>query len=535
MNDPGLSPWRRLATASRTAALFGAALLSALALAQPAATPTGAGATSASTWSVPAAGEVIDVPAIRRELRGAWVASVANIDWPSTKTLTIEEQQAEAIAMLDRAASIGLNAIMLQVRPSCDALYKSELEPWSEFLTGESGTGPARDFDPLAFWVEQAHARGLELHAWFNPFRARHFEAKGPEAPMHISKARPDLVRSYDNYLWLDPGEPDARAHSLAVMLDVARRYDIDAVHLDDYFYPYPKTVNGVELPFPDDVPFKRYVDSGGTLARGDWRRDNINTFMRELYNGVRAIKPQLRVGISPFGIWRPGYPSMVKGFDAYEKLAADATKWMREGWLDECVPQLYWKVEAPHQPFGPLLAWWRGENSRGRHVYAGLNASNVGKTAKAWTPDEITRQIAITRNTADAANPAGVVLFSMKALAQPELNSALTQTFHDVAIAPAREWLAPALAVETPTIIVRAAVESGSHAGPTIEWSLRDAAELRWIVVSKRKGGGTSWSTHVFPATQRFAAIDAASDAVAVRAIDRAGRESEAAINLRR
>jgi len=489
-----------------------------------------AGRVLAQGWSEPRGDEVVRVPALEREMRGVWVASVANIDWPSKKGLTSAEQQAEAVAILDRAVEVGLNTIVLQVRPSCDALYRSEIEPWSEFLTGESGKGPSAAYDPLEWWVNEAHKRGLELHAWFNPFRARHFEAKGPDAGHHISKTRPDLVRSYDNYLWLDPGEAEAREHSLRVMLDVVKRYDIDAVHLDDYFYPYPKTVNGKEVPFPDDVPFERYVSGGGRLARGDWRRENINGFMRDLYAGVRAIKPQVRVGISPFGIWRPGYPSMVKGFDAYEKLAADAPVWMKNGWLDYCVPQLYWKVEAPQQPFGPLLAWWRGENTLGRHLYAGLNAANVGKTEKAWPASEIARQIEITRNTADSDGGAatGTILFSAKTLRDETLARTIAGSWNGKAITPAMEWLGAEMVVEQPVVGVK-----GTRDEPTIEWTLRDPAEYRWVSVMARKDA--AWSTMVLPAGQRFAAIDSGADAIAVRTVDRAGRASEPVVLIRR
>ncbi len=489
-----------------------------------------AGCVLGQAWSEPRGDEAVQVPALEREMRGVWVASVANIDWPSQRTLTGEEQQAEVVALLDRAVDVGLNTIVLQVRPSCDALYRSELEPWSEFLSGESGRGPTLAYDPLEFWVNEAHKRGLELHAWFNPFRARHFDAKGPDAANHISKTRPDLVRSYDNYLWLDPGEADARAHSLSVMLDVVRRYDIDAVHLDDYFYPYPKTVNGKEVPFPDDAPFEKYVKSGGKLARGDWRRENINSFMRDLYAGVRATKPQVRVGISPFGIWRPGHPSMVKGFDAYEKLAADAPVWMKNGWLDYCVPQLYWKVEAPQQPFGPLLAWWRGENTLGRHVYAGLNAANVGKAEKAWPASEISRQIDLTRNTAvaDDDGATGTILFSMKTLKDETLARTVAGSFGARAVTPAMEWLAAGMVVEPASVSVK-----GTRVEPSIEWTLRDGAEYRWVAVMTRTGA--AWKTQVLPANQKFAAIDGAADAVAVRTVDRAGRASEPVVLLRR
>lgn len=514
-----------------------------------------------TSWREPVQGEEIAPPPITREFRGVWVASVANIDWPSSRTLTTAQQQAEAVRMLDAAQELNLNAVLLQVRPSCDALYASELEPWSEFLTGASGTPPAPAYDPLEFWINEAHKRGIELHAWFNPFRARHFEAKGPDAETHISKSRPELVRSYDNYLWLDPGEPDARAHSLKVMLDVARRYDVDGIHLDDYFYPYPKTVNGKEVPFPDDGPFDRSVREGSTLPRGDWRRENINGFMRELYAGVHGVKPQVRVTISPFGIWRPGFPSMVKGFDAYDKLAADAKRWLNEGWLDACLPQLYWKVEAPQQPYGPLLAWWREQNTSGRHVYAGLNASNVGSGTKAWEATEISRQITIARTTADEKNPSGTAMFSMKSLANAALAAELKQVFVDPALTPAMTWLASQDKIDPPSV----SVERNSSGQTSVSWTLANPAAVRWVVLSQRVAG--VWCSRIVPAAQGFAAIEAGPaqpstvqtpspaepaktpepstptdaaqtaplvDAVVIRAIDRAGRESEPVVRVR-
>jgi uncharacterized lipoprotein YddW (UPF0748 family) len=227
-----------------------------------------------------------------REFRGAWVATVANIDWPSKPGLSGAAQRDEAIALLDRARTIGLNAIVLQVRPAGDAIYPSALEPWTEYLSGEQGRAPVvagePAWDPLAFWVHEAHRRGLELHAWFNPYRARHSAAKSPLAASHIGVRRPALVKTYGDMLWMDPGEPEAAAHTLAVVADVVRRYDVDGVHIDDYFYPYPVKQGEVDLPFPDDDAYARHLLGGGTLARDDWRRSNVDGLVERLRQTCR-------------------------------------------------------------------------------------------------------------------------------------------------------------------------------------------------------------------------------------------------------
>ncbi|MFN5956346.1 MAG: glycoside hydrolase family 10 protein, partial [Planctomyces sp.] len=247
-------------------------------------TPAGAAPNAALSAWMATTDPKDNPPAIPREFRGVWVATVANIDWPSKKGLPSDQQQAEMRRILDRAVELKLNAILLQVRPSCDAIYPSSLEPWSEFLTGQSGKPPSPEYDPLAMWIEEAHARGLELHAWVNPFRSRHFRAEGPDAANHINIARPDLVRKYDNLLWLDPGEPEAQEHSLRVIMDLVNRYDLDGVHYDDYFYPYPKD----NVPFPDDAPFARARAAGETRSKADWRRANIDNFVRRLYEEIK-------------------------------------------------------------------------------------------------------------------------------------------------------------------------------------------------------------------------------------------------------
>ncbi len=361
-------------------------------------------------------------PAPAVEFRGLWVATVANIDWPSRPGLPVSTLRSEMQRIIDAAAACNLNALLLQVRPACDAMYPSTLEPWSEFLTGRSGRPPraddggdATDYDPLAEWIAAAHARGLELHAWINPFRARHIKAAGPDAASHISSTRPDLIRAYDGYAWLDPGEADARNHTLAVVKDLVQRYDLDGVHMDDYFYPYPK--KGVE--FDDRAGFERARARGEATDRAEWRRANIDVFVPMLWTAVKQTKPGVRVGISPFGIWRPGHPPQVKGFDAYDGLYADARRWLRDGLVDYLAPQLYWKLEAKEQPFVPLLSWWLDQRALDDAVpvWPGLYATRINGTPESWQPQEILDQIAATRAATLASGPPstppGFVLYS--------------------------------------------------------------------------------------------------------------------------
>jgi uncharacterized lipoprotein YddW (UPF0748 family) len=339
------------------------------------------------------------------EFRGAWVATVHNIDWPSARGLSAAAQKAELRAILDRAAELKLNAILLQVRPMSDALYPSQLEPWSHFLSGKQGMSPG--YDPLEFAIAEAHARGLQLHAWVNPFRAAS-EANVYLDERHIAKQHPEWVRRYGAQLWLDPGEPAAREYVLRVLTDIIRRYDVDGLHIDDYFYPYP--VKGVA--FPDDVSWERYGLTSG-MGRADWRRENINNFVRSMYRTIKAAKPSVRVGISPFGIWRPGVPPTIEAqLDAYAQLFADSRKWLAEGWCDYLAPQLYWSIKPAKQSFPVLLEWWRGE-SRGKPVWPGVATDRVGASRPA---QEIIDEIELTRRGTTAP---GHIHWSMKALMQ--------------------------------------------------------------------------------------------------------------------
>ncbi|MCD6308230.1 MAG: family 10 glycosylhydrolase, partial [Candidatus Latescibacteria bacterium] len=314
-------------------------------------------------------------PPPEREFRAVWVATVANIDWPSEPGLPTDTQKEEAVAILNRAQAAHLNAVILQVRPQCDAFYPSELEPWSYFLTGEQGKAPEPYYDPLAFWIEEAHNRGLELHAWFNPYRAHH--PMGEIGPSSVVRTKPGIALELKGgYYWLDPAMKGTQDHSFAVVMDVVGRYDIDGVHFDDYFYPYPSYNNGGD--FPDDESWKRYVDGGGKLSRGNWRRKNVDTFVERVYRGIRKAKPRVRFGMSPFGIWRPYFPQSIRGLDQYDVLYADAKRWLNEGWVDYFTPQLYWPIRQIPQSYPVLLSWWARENTRNRNLWPGLYTSRA-------------------------------------------------------------------------------------------------------------------------------------------------------------
>ncbi len=372
-----------------------------------------------------------------REFRGVWVASVGNIDWPSKSGLPAEDQKRELVALLDRFKALNFNAVVLQVRPMCDGLYESKLEPWSEFLTGTSGRSPG--YDPLAVAVTEAHRRGLELHAWFNPYRAKSPTAKSDLDPTHLVKRRPDLAKTYGKHSWLNPTSREVQDHSLAVIADVVKRYEIDGVHLDDYFYPYPELdAAKVEIPFPDDDTWAAYTAAGGKLARDDWRRDAVNSFVKRLYAETHAAKPWVKVGISPFGIWKPGHPAGIAGFDQHGKLYADAKLWLNEGWVDYWTPQLYWPIAQEKQSYPKLLNWWAGENTQKRHLWPGNIPSRVG-AAKPWPASEITEQIKLTRKVGG-----GNVHFSAKPILANVAGIAdeLAKVYATPALVPASPWL---------------------------------------------------------------------------------------------
>ena len=475
--------------------------------------------------------DAADLPPVAREFRGVWVASVANIDWPSAPGLTTAEQQTELLAILDRAVELRLNAVVLQVRPAGDALYASKLEPWSEYLTGEQGRAPDPYYDPLAFAVEEAHRRGLELHAWFNPFRARADGAKSEPDRRHISRTRPELVRTYGRMKWMDPGEGAVREHSLRVILDVVRRYDVDGVHIDDYFYPYREFRNGRPVQFPDGPSWTRYRRGGGKLSRDDWRRSNVDRFVRLLYERVKAEKPSVKVGVSPFGIWRPGHPEGITGLDPYEQLYADSRKWLVNGWVDYFVPQLYWPTWQTAQSYPALLDWWASQNPKGRHLWPGNFTNRVGQDGpNGWRADELLHQIELTRAQEGAS---GNVHFSMRTLlANTDAvgDRLALGPYLEPALVPASPWLGD----DAPPRPALRARDFPSVSAVTVMIAPGGPSSPRWWVVQARRNG--VWSTTIVSGEERTVDVaypigGDAPEVIGVIAIDRLGNESAPAL----
>lgn len=457
-------------------------------------------------------------PEPAREFRAVWVATVDNIDFPSKKNLTVAEQKAELISLLDLTRELKLNTIIFQVRPMCDALYNSQLEPWSEYLTGAMGR--SQDFDPLQFVVEEAHRRGILVHAWFNPYRAVHRSAK-TVSDNHISRRRPDLVRSYGKYLWLDPGEPDVQKYSLSVILDVVKRYDVDAVHFDDYFYPYPeKDAQGNRIEFPDEASWQKYRKTGGNLTRDDWRRKNVDDFIGMVGRAVKRLKPQVLYGISPFGIWQPIPEKGITGLNAFNELYADARKWLREGTIDYLSPQLYWESSRKGQSFPALLDWWQSQNIKKRHLWTGVATYRIGSNEN-FTAAEIVSQINQSRRLQPTA---GNIHFSFKSLRgdmggiQELLKSG---NYKNDAVIPASIWIktkkpaAPKIKIEK---------QDGKL---KINWREQETIKaFRFIVYAEDKNG---WSHSIVPAATKSIVLSGERQItrIAVASVDRLGNDS--------
>jgi len=474
--------------------------------------------------------QVREAPPLPREFRAAWVSTVANIDWPSRRDLSTEKQKNEIIAILDNAVQLKLNAIVLQVRPAADAIYPSAIEPWSEFLTGEQGRPPSPYYDPLQFWIDQAHARGLELHAWFNPFRARTAQSKTVVAANHISKLAPQVVKSYGDLQWMDPGEPVAMQQTLNVISDVARRYDVDGIHMDDYFYPYPvKAGNGSEVDFPDDPAWITYLQSGGKLARFDWRRDNVNRLVEAINQRVHLEKPWIKFGISPFGIGRPDrLPPGIAGFSQYDKLYADVELWLSKGWMDYLAPQLYWPINQGPQAFKVLHDYWLAQNTTGKHVWPGLSTSRIDNSDKSWSADEILNQVEAMREKGGN----GHLHFSMVALNQNRKGirqRLATEKYTSQALIPASPWLDNSLPASP---LLEASTDKKS-----LRVQLGSADNTRLLAIWKRTE--QQWLFSVVPAQNMN--IDLSDDPqygpvrqITVSAISRTGVESvRASYNL--
>lgn len=475
------------------------------------------GGTMTAVPILPAVPTPVDTgpPTIQREMRGLWIATVANIDWPSRSSLTAEQQRAELDDILDRAAAGGFNSVFLHIRPAADAVYSSSIEPWGAMLTGTQGKDPG--YDPLTYAVAGAHARGLELHAWINPFRAGNSKDTANLAASHLFNTRRELLRVYGSQLWLDPGEPAAHDHVMRVVSDIVQRYDVDGIHADDYFYPYQENdAAGRLIDFPDSGSFAR---SGSTLSRADWRRANVDRFVERMYREVHALKPTIKVGISPFGIWRPGNPASVNGLDAYATIYADSRKWLQQGWVDYLAPQLYWAIGAPQQSYPALLDWWLAQNTMNRHVWPGLAAYRVADgTTSAFSAVEIPDQIRMTRTRSGGT---GHLLYNTTSTLKKSNGAVVTSLaslYSTRALVPAAPWLD---ATPPPIPIVSATAR--------VIQMTPGAGELpRWWVVRSHSAGG--WTTRISFGDQRSLTLDVLPDRILLSAVDQAGNVSGSA-----
>lgn len=377
----------------------------------------------------------------KREFRAAWIATVGNIDWPSKRGLTSAQQQQEFIKYLDFLQSHGFNAVIVQVRPAADAFYPSSFEPWSQYLTGKQGQAPFPKYDPLAFMIEETHKRNMEFHAWFNPFRALVNTKLNPNPSSHVTHTQPNWLIHYAGKSYFDPGNPNARNYILRVIMDVVQRYDIDGVHIDDYFYPY-KVAGHV---FRDDASYQAY--NPNKLSLEDWRRSNVNLFVSQLYYQIKSEKKWVKFGVSPFGIWRnekdDASGSATNGISCYDDLYSDVKLWMEKKWLDYVLPQLYWEHGHRLAAFEVLLPWWnkyRGD----RHLYVGLGVYrmiNAKSTSAYYGPTEILKQIQASRKEGTQ----GVSLYSISNFSKisRNLQDSLSQSyFNYIAIPPPMPWL---------------------------------------------------------------------------------------------
>ena len=373
------------------------------------------------------------------EFRGVWVATVVNIDWPSKPGLSNETQKNEFIELLEMHQKNGMNAIIMQVRPAGDALYPSTLEPWSEYLTGKQGLPPSPFYDPLSFMIAETHKRGMEFHAWINPYRASFNNEKSSISPNHLTKTHPEWFVTYDNKKIFNPGLPEVWQHTNRVVRDIVSRYDIDAIHLDDYFYPYK--VPGKE--FQDDATYKKYNRG---LNKEDWRRSNCDTIIKQLSATVHNIKPGVQFGISPFGVWRnkskdPDGSNTKAGVTNYDDLYADIMLWQQKGWIDYIIPQLYWEHGHALADYDELINWW-DQNNKNVNLYIGHGIYRAGTTTNWKSTNEIPYQIKSLRNL---KNTRGSAYFSSKTFnTNPNhWNDSLKNNYYrKPALQPTMPWL---------------------------------------------------------------------------------------------
>ena len=462
----------------------------------------------------------VSLPSVPREFRAAWIASVANINWPSKNNLTTEQQKTEAINILETLQNNNFNAVILQIRPSADALYKSSIEPWSYFLTGEIGKAPSPYYDPLEFWVEESHKRGIEIHVWLNPYRAHHTGGGSVTSQSMVKKSTDNVVKLRNGMYWFDPSSQKTQDHVSNVVKDIVKRYDVDGIHFDDYFYPYATYNGGAD--FPDNTTWNEYKRTGGNLSRADWRRANVNKFVERIYREIKAEKNYVKFGISPFGIWKPGYPAGITGSSQYDELFADAKLWLNQGWIDYFSPQLYWPIESKGQSYPSLLNWWKGENTKNRHLWPGLNTVEIKVSDR---PTEIVNQIEVNRSI--LKDDAGEIHYSMAGLTKnPRMLPTLKNgPYKQKALLPTTNWL-KGDNLPKPTLNID---ENGANY--MASWkSGKSEKVFQWILFAKY---GDNWETEILHSSVTTKSLPKSKGgksltAVAVKGVDRLANESE-------
>jgi uncharacterized lipoprotein YddW (UPF0748 family) len=374
------------------------------------------------------------------EFRGVWIATVDNIDWPLKGMINADSQKAEYIRQLDMHVKNGMNAVIVQVRPAADAFYPSPYEPWSQWLTGVQGKPPSPYYDPLQFLIDEAHKRGMEFHAWLNPYRADFSIGNSSIAPNHITRLHPEWFLTYGDKKYFDPANKQAQEFVVNVVRDIVQRYDVDAIHMDDYFYPY--RIAGKE--FPDEATYKK---SGTSLSKADWRRSNVDSIIHTISVSIKKIKPYCKFGISPFSVWRnkdvdrDGSDSQA-GQTNYDDLFANILLWLQKGWIDYVAPQLYLEIGHDKIAYEKMLDWW-SKHSYGKHVYIGHGIYRAGERSKAWkNPNELPNQIKLLRTY---PNVQGSIYFSSTSFNNNPngWNDSLQNNYYKTpALVPKMEWL---------------------------------------------------------------------------------------------
>ncbi len=437
----------------------------------------------------------------KRELRGAWIATIANIDYPESPFSSSEHKTAELIDIFEKLKRAGINCVYFQVRDECDALYQSSIEPWSYWLTGKQGSAPVPFFDPLQLAVTEAHKHGMELHAWLNPFRAVKTSGEYEISPRHISVAHPEWILEFKELKMLDPGNPLVRKYILSVVDDIVSNYDIDGIHFDDYFYPYTKITK------EDAGSFALY--KGQFKSIDDWRRDNINTLIADANKVIKSRKKYVQFGISPFGIVRNKYAN-TNGFESYDILYCDPLTWLKRKSVDYLIPQIYWEIASKKSSFTKLLRWWSALDTN-RNIFAGHFASNFLSEKFSGSESELQDQIHLTRSIL-TKNP-GSVFFSAKTITRNWKNFCDTLEF--------KLYIYPAVQPQCPWL------DNIPPLSPTIGTATIDnrQVELTWEPSSPASDGdtATAYILYKFEASEKFDF----EDARAIRAIIPAARHS--------